>query len=332
MYYENKLQLLKDMFGAERVVLDRDSLEVDAARYPIVGDVIVLLDPSQYPSGLKRRLELAEASNEPAPEHFARDIQVTFGEEWREFPEIMPEHEIEFRQYFDVVDLGTLADKRVCDLGCGIGRWSHFLRERVNELVLVDFSEAIFVARCNLGDADNAIYFMADVKRLPFRENFADLICCLGVLHHLPTNALDEVRNIGKYAPKLLIYLYSALDSRPIYYRALLPVITAIRQVVCHIEDTTFRTAFTWAGALLLYMPVIWLGFLLKPFGLSKYVPLYDFYHNKTLTRIRQDVYDRFFTRIEQRFSQREILELRDTFSRITVSDQIPLWHFLCER
>ncbi|MBM2828383.1 MAG: Mg-protoporphyrin methyl transferase, partial [Actinobacteria bacterium] len=56
------------------------------------------------------------------------DIQHTFGEEWQRFPELLPEHREEFLQYFDLVDIGGLAGKRVCDLGCGIGRWSHFLK------------------------------------------------------------------------------------------------------------------------------------------------------------------------------------------------------------
>ncbi len=47
---------------------------------------------------------------------------------------------------------------------------------------------------------------------------------------------------------------------------------------------------------------------------------------------MRQDVYDRFFTPIEQRVSRAQIMGLNDSFSRVSVSDGIPLWHFLCER
>ena len=50
------------------------------------------------------------------------------------------------------------------------------------------------------------------------------------------------------------------------------------------------------------------------------------------LRRIEQDVYDRFFTRIEQRVTRREIETLRDTFGTVTVADGLPYWHFLCER
>jgi hypothetical protein len=71
---------------------------------------------------------------------------------------------------------------------------------------------------------------------------------------------------------------------------------------------------------------------VLRPFGLSRLVPLYDFYRGKSFLRIRQDVYDRFFTRIEQRFTKRRILSLADTFREVSVSDRPPYWHFLCRR
>ncbi len=58
----------------------------------------------------------------------------------------------------------------------------------------------------------------------------------------------------------------------------------------------------------------------------------WEFYHHKGFERVRQDFYDRFFTPIEQRVSREQIMGLNDSFSRVSVSDQIPLWHFLCER
>ena len=198
--------------------------------------------------------------------------------------------------------------------------------------MLVDFSEAVFVARRNLSEAENALFFMADIKQLPFRDNFADLVYCIGVLHHLPTDALGEVRGLAKYAPRLLIYLYSALDGYPVHFRIMFALVNLLRGTVCNIRNAAFRLIFTWIAMVVLYLPMIAIGILLRPFGLSGRVPLYEFYHDKSLQRIRQDVYDRFFTRIEQRFSRAQIATLKDTFSTITISDGLPVWHFLCER
>lgn len=331
-YYSDKLASLCDIFDGAALKLEQDWLHVGGCRYPIVDDVIVLLDTEQYPPALRRRLGVLSGGEAPPSSTFAEDIQLTFGDEWQMFPEILPEHESEFSQYFDLIELGNLRDLRVCDLGCGIGRWSHFLKDKCRELVLVDFSEAIFVARKNLRDCPQALFFMGDLKRLPFRYGFADFLFSLGVLHHLPCDALQEVRNLKPYAANILIYLYYALDNRPAYFRGLLALVTAVRLVAARIRSPGFRSAFTMLGACFVYLPLVWLGRLLEPFGLSRHVPLYEGYKGKTLGRIRQDVYDRFFTRIEQRFSRKQIATLKDTFSEVTISERWPYWHFLCKK
>jgi hypothetical protein len=156
------------------------------------------------------------------------------------------------------------------------------------------------------------------------------LAVCLGVLHHLPVNALDAARALRKYAPELLVYLYYALDNRPAYFRPLLAVVTAVRRWACRLRASVPREVLTWAIALSVYLPLIGVGHALRPVGAARRVPLYEAYTGKSLLRIRQDVYDRFFTPIEQRFTREEILTLRDSFREVMVSDGPPYWHFLC--
>ncbi len=329
-YYSDKIESLKDIFGTPDLALESDKLIVEGVYYPIIDDVIILLDPEQYPARLRDEAErLNRVSDKIA--NFAEDIQFTFGQEWLKFPEIMSEHKREFTLYFDLINTANLKNSRVCDLGCGIGRWSYFLKDSCRELVLVDFSEAIFVARHNLRNVKHALFFMGDLKRLSFRDNFADFLFCLGVLHHLPTNALDEIRRLKRYAPLLLIYLYYSLDNRPLFFRFLLSITTVVRLMVSKIRSHYFRSIFTNLTAIFVYFPMIGLGNIFNLFGLGYCVPLYECYNNKGVKRIRQDTYDRFFTRIEQRFSRKEIMTLKDTFESITVSEAIPYWHFLCK-
>ncbi len=326
MYYADKMDSLRDIFGCADISLRPDQVTVAGKTYRIVDDVIILLDEAHYPGRAEQGGAAAGA------EAFSPAVQETFGREWMTFPEILPEHESEFRQYFDIVDVEVLTDQRVCDLGCGIGRWSYFLSESAGEVVLVDFSEAIYVARRNLRHAANALFFMADIKRLPFRNDFAGFIYCIGVLHHLPTDALDEVRALKRLAPELLVYLYSSLDARPPHYAVMLAVATGIRRAVCHITNPIFRAAFTWFALITLYMPLVLLGRAASVVSRAHWIPLVDYYGGKGLKRIRQDVYDRFFTPIEQRVSRRDILGLCDTFDQVIVSDGLPYWHFLCRR
>jgi SAM-dependent methyltransferase len=329
-YYADKLPALRDLFGTEDLRLDPGAVVAGGRRYPVVGDVIILSASGESPPSVHRAL--AGGSERSLRSDLSGDIQFTFGEEWKQYPRLLPEHGREFDSYFDLVDRAGLRGARVCDLGCGIGRWSHFVKDDCRELVLVDFSDAIFVARENLRDCPHALFFMGDLRTLPFRRDFADFLFCLGVLHHLPVPCLDEVRAIARYAPRLLIFLYYSLDNRPFYYRFALQAVTFARTILCRIRWAWFRRFFSWLGALFIYKPLVVLGRLLNVFGWGRYVPLFEFYQDKSLRRIEQDVYDRFFTSIEQRVSRKEILALTDVFSRVTVSDHLPYWHFLCER
>jgi len=126
--------------------------------------------------------------------------------------------------------------------------------------------------------------------------------------------------------------LYYALDNRPLYFRILFLMVNNLRRTVSRVRTRRFHSAFTLIFTIFGYYPFIFFGDLLRPFKLSKFVPLWEFYHHKGFERVRQDVYDRFFTPIEQRVSREQIMSLTDSFSRVSVSDQIPLWHFLCER
>ncbi len=313
MYYRNKIDSLQKIFGTQDLELKAGSLRVGRQEFPIREDVIDLTRTNR-------------------PGTFAEDIQYTFSAEWKAHGQILPEHAQEFDQYFDVVDLPSLKDARVCDLGCGSGRWSYFLKDRCEELVLVDFSEAIYVARENLREASHCLFFKADLTHLPFANDFADFILCLGVLHHLPIPCLEAVRSLKRFAPRLLIFLYYALDNRPFYFRAILGLVTLSRKGLSRIRSPRFRKVFSFLGTVFIYLPLVGLGHLLRPIGVSRYIPLFEFYRDKSLERIQQDVYDRFFTRIEQRVSRAQILELRKDFGVVRVSDHIPYWHFLCVR
>jgi SAM-dependent methyltransferase len=337
-YYATRLGELADLFGAAGVSLVEGGLDVDGRFLPVVDDVVVALDAGRLPPAVRARVPRlpgsagpSGAGGTPAPAPFAGDVQRSFGEEWTSHPELVPDHAGEFEAYFDLVDLDSLAGLRVVDVGCGIGRWSHFLAPRCRSIVLVDYSEAIFVARRNLAGADNAIFVMADVLDLPFRPRAFDVAVCLGVLHHLPFDALDALRRLAPLAERHLAYLYYALDNRPRYFRWILAGVTATRRALTGIRSPRVRAALTSAIATGVYLPLTRLGTALGPVGLSRYVPLAEAYGGKSRDRLRQEVYDRFFTSIEQRVTREQIRALSDTFAAVTVSDRFPYWHFLCE-
>lgn len=314
MYYADKTASLRELFGTDAVQVEQKRITVNGTPYPIINEVIILTRNQGY--------------NEKA----TPDIQYTFGREWEQYHAILPEHHAEFETYFDLIPRAELKNARVCDLGCGNGRWSYFLKNWCRELVLIDFSDAIFVARKNLAGNHNCLFFKGDLQCLPFANNCCDFLFSLGVLHHLPTPCLREISNIKKYAPHLLIYLYYNLDNRPWYFRSALTLITGIRLTVSRIRNKTFRKVFSMTTACLLYMPLIALGHVLNIIQLGKYIPLYEAYKHASMKRMEQDVYDRFFTRIEQRVSRKDIMELQKEFSEVRISPRAPYYHFVCKR
>lgn len=328
-YYAGREASLAEIFGATTVTVAADAIEVDGRRFPVLDDVIITLPPERQPLAVRERLGARSVS--PQTGSFADDIQFTFGAEWTEHGEILPEHTQEFSDYFDLVDLDALHDVRVADLGCGSGRWASFVAPHCREIVLADFSEAIFVARRNLNEATNAIFVMADVTDLPFGDDAFGFSYCLGVLHHLPVPAMDACRSLARLGPELLVYLYYALDNRPAYYRWLLAAVTSVRTKLSRVRSKRARAALSFGIAALVYVPMAFLG-KIGGARARRYVPLADTYAGKSLRRLQQDAYDRFFTRIEQRFSRRDISALRDTFDEVDVSDRLPYWHFLCRR
>ncbi|MEW6543814.1 MAG: class I SAM-dependent methyltransferase [Nitrospirota bacterium] len=305
--YASRLESLQDLFGTGDVCVEPDRLRVNGLEYPIE-DEVVLLDGGRL-----------------SPD--AAEIQATFGAEWKCYDGMLPDYERQFAGYFDLVPFEALKQARVCDLGCGMGRWSYLLKRRCRELVLVDFCDAIFQARRLLDDAP-ALFFRGDIRTLPFRRHFADFALCVGVLHHLPEDMLQALRRIAHYAPWWLVFVYYALDNRPRYFTWLLRIVSLIRLRLSRLHSPKARAVLAAGLAGAVYLPLRAARNVARPFGLGRYVPLADIYEEASWPFLCHAAYDRFFTPIEQRVRRPEIFSLRDTFAEVQVSDLPPYWHF----
>lgn len=224
-YYDNKKDILARLFGTTDIRVSSQELRVGTTSYPISDDVIVVLPEPSRPGA-------QTADNRTGPNHttIAAQVQHTFGQEWQRFNKILPEQRREFDQYFDIVDLNGLANAVVCDFGAGMGRWSFHVARYCRSIILVDFSDAIHVARNNLRDHDSAVFVMGDITDLPFADDCCDFGMCIGVLHTLPQSPIQTIRSMRRYCPDLLVYLLYGLDNRPAYFQTVLSGVTLVRR------------------------------------------------------------------------------------------------------
>ncbi len=216
------------------------------------------------------------------------------------------------------------------DVGCGTGRWSVLVAPRVAHLHLLDPSaEALDVAKQNLRSISNVSYHLHGVAAIPLPSRSLDFAFSLGVLHHVPDTAAAIAAIADKLKPNapFLIYLYYALDNRPIWYRLLWQATNAARFVVSRLPHP-LRLVFSQIVATLIYWPLARLARLLAWLGRSSTPLPLAYYADKSFYVMRTDAYDRFCTRLERRFGRDEIerMLVRAGFKDIVFSDRPPFW------
>jgi SAM-dependent methyltransferase len=216
------------------------------------------------------------------------------------------------------------------DAGCGTGRWSMLIAPRVQHLHLLDPSaEALSVAKENLRGMNNVSYHLDSVAAIPLPPKSLDFAVSLGVLHHVPDTEAAAAAIADKLKPNapFLVYLYYALDNRPIWYRLLWCIADLARIIVSRLPHP-LRLAISQVVAALIYWPLARVARLMARHGRSAAALPLAYYADKSFYVMRTDAYDRFCTRLEKRFRRSEIerILMRAGFKDITFSNAPPFW------
>jgi len=267
------------------------------------------------------------------------DLKVArgFGREWSTFRQD-PDHlsraqrQAIFDDYFGIFPWHLLpAGGGIgLDVGCGTGRWSVLVAPRVEHLHLLDPSaEALNVAKENLRDIDNVSYHLNSVATIPLPPKSLDFAFSLGVLHHVPDTeaAIAAIADKLKTNAPFLIYLYYALDNRPIWYRLLWRITDLARFVVSRLPHP-LRLVISQAVAALIYWPLARFARLVSPRGRSAGTLPLSYYADKSFYVMRTDAYDRLCTRLEKRFRRDEIERMlaQTGFKNVMFSSKQPFW------
>lgn len=257
-----------------------------------------------------------------------------FGDEWLRFKDYSDEDIRSLAiMYFDILtDEIINKNSYALDIGCGTGRWTNFLSNRIGFIEAIDPSNAVFAADHLLETVENVRITMASVDTIPFNNETFDFAMSIGVLHHIP-NTQKAMKDCVKKLKKggyFYCYLYYNLDNKGFIFKSIFRLSDLFRKTISHMP-TAIKKFSCDLLAVFFYMPFILSSRLLKQLGfreLSKKIPLSD-YANKSFFIIRNDSLDRFGTKLEQRFSkvQVEALMRESGLEEIIISPSSPYYH-----
>ena len=263
-----------------------------------------------------------------------KQVVEEFGEEWSKFNEQNDALVEKWgRDYFDILnDEMVNSETYALDVGCGTGRWTKYLAGKVGFMEAVDPSNAIFAADKLLGNIGNVRLSQASIETLPFENGTFDFVMSIGVLHHIPDTrkALNDCVKMVKSGGYFFVYLYYNLDRRGPFYNALFRLSNLVREFVSRLPGK-IKHFVCDVLAIIFYMPFILAGRFIKFLGfkdLAERMPLHS-YQNGSFFVIRNDALDRFGTRLEQRFSEKEVIEMMENagLTDIVISPGIPYYH-----
>lgn len=260
-------------------------------------------------------------------------VVASFGEEWSKFDQgnvTRQELEFIFNLYFNLFPWSGLPPNATgFDLGCGSGRWADFVAPRVGRLHCIDASEkALAVAKKNLAAHSNCEFHLSSVDQLPLPDASVDFGYSLGVLHHVP----DTQAGIAVCARKLkpgapfLLYLYYAFDDRPWWFRFIWRLSDRLRRALSSMPFAV-RAPLCDVIALSVYFPLARFAGLMERLGANVASLPLSGYRNRSFYVMRTDALDRFGTKLEQRFTRKQIQQMMQAcgLERISFSES-PQW------
>jgi len=269
-----------------------------------------------------------------------QEVINSFGHEWAAFDysEIKIDEALntQFLAYSSPIDLGQFNSSTsiAADFGAGSGRWTSRLLPHFSTVYALEPSDgASKVLKKKFADEPRVKILQETVGANSIPAHSLDLAMSLGVLHHIPDTGL-AIRDIAskiKSGGVFPCYLYYKLENKPHLYRGLFWASNSLRWVISRLPYAMRRyIAQIIAGTI--YLPLARTARILGNRGndVSNF-PLHH-YADMPFVMLQNDALDRFGTRIEQRFSKKEIIEMlgKAGFELATLkfSDIEPFWTF----
>ena len=264
----------------------------------------------------------------------------SFGHEWAAFDYAESETDealdSQFLAYCTPIDLSQFNAKSsvAADFGAGSGRWASRLLPHFSLVYALEPSDGANKVLKNKFSKESRMKILQEtVGANSIPAGSLDLAMSLGVLHHIPDTelAIRDVATKIKSGGVFLCYLYYKLENKPVFYRGLFWASNSLRWVISRLPYA-MRRFIAQIIALLVYFPLARSAKLLENMGknISNF-PLHH-YADMPFVMLQNDALDRFGTRLEQRFSKKEITEMLGNadfnLSTLKFSDGEPFWTF----
>src|SRR5262249_10198377 len=154
----------------------------------------------------------------------------------------------------------------------------------------------------------NVSFHQNAADSIPLAEGSMDFGYCLGVLHHLPDTRAGLVACVSRLKPgaPFLLYVYYNFDNRPLWFRALWKMSDIARRIISRLPFLLKR-ALAALMAVLVYWPLARIASILAAQGKNVDDFPLSYYRSRSFYVMRTDALDRFGTRLEKRFSRKEI-------------------------
>ena len=264
----------------------------------------------------------------------------SFGHEWSAFDYAESETDdaldTQFLAYCTPIDLTQFNSKSsvAADFGAGSGRWASRLLPHFSLVYALEPSDGANKVLKNKFSKESRMTILQEtVGANSIPAGSLDLAMSLGVLHHIPDTglAIKDVASKIKGGGVFLCYLYYKLENKPLYYRGLFWTSNSLRWVISRLPYA-LRKLIARVIAALIYLPLARTAKLLSGTGTNvSNFPLHH-YADLPFVMLQNDALDRFGTRLEQRFSKKEITSMLDNagfdLSTLKFSDVEPFWTF----
>lgn len=197
------------------------------------------------------------------------------------------------------------------DVGCGSGSDMIHLGQYGAKIVGIDISDAIKVTRDNIINNYRLCVVQADIYNLPFKNETFNFIYSFGVLHHLPDPEkgfrilCDKVKKDGF----VIIYVYEDFSDRAFFEKLLLKIINFLRLITTKMPPALLYLFSVTTSPIVFLSCSMPYQILAKIPGTRNFSERIPFKHTTRLDCIASDLYDRFSSPIECRYSRKEIEE-----------------------